>query len=84
MPLMTAFGVVYITQGHEKQSPEINLLLLVSKGMRFTSRHAFALKMCWHSFFETHVTNINEVLICSECITLGISQHLAHKQISYQ
>lgn len=33
---MTAFGVVYITRNHETQSPEINLLLLVSEGLRFT------------------------------------------------
>lgn len=43
---MTAFGVVYITRTNETQSREIDLLLLVSKGMRFTSVRAFALKMC--------------------------------------
>lgn len=59
MALMTAFGVVYITQTHETQSAEINLLLLVSKGVRFTSCNAFALKMCWHSILHTHVMDMN-------------------------
>lgn len=37
--------------GPRNARPQINLLLLVSKGMRFTSSHAFALKMCWHDSF---------------------------------
>lgn len=61
--------------------PKINLLLLVSKRAADLQAPMHLRSRCADTiFFETHVTRINEALVCRQGMMPEICHHLAHKQ----